>query len=108
MKNIGIVCYPTFGGSGIVASELGQALSKKHQIHFISYKKPVRFDNANSNIFFHKVDVPVYPLFEYPPYELALTTVIVEVVEKFDLGEGVVLGTVPGAKEGMAVTAEPN
>ena len=85
MKNIGIVCYPTFGGSGIVASELGQALSKKHQIHFISYKKPVRFDNANSNIFFHKVDVPVYPLFEYPPYELALTTVIVEVVEKFDL-----------------------
>jgi N-acetyl-alpha-D-glucosaminyl L-malate synthase BshA len=85
MKNIGIVCYPTFGGSGIVASELGKALSKKHQIHFIAYKKPVRFDNSNSNMFFHKVDVPVYPLFEYPPYELALTTVIVEVVEKFSL-----------------------
>ena len=85
MKNIGIVCYPTFGGSGIVASELGKVLSTKHKIHFIAYKKPVRFDNSNSNMFFHKVDVPVYPLFEYPPYELALTTVIVEVVEKFDL-----------------------
>tara|TARA_B100001250_G_scaffold188678_1_gene162106 strand:+ start:12486 stop:13580 length:1095 start_codon:yes stop_codon:yes gene_type:complete len=85
MKKIGIICYPTFGGSGIVASELGKSLSKQHQIHFISYKKPVRFDNSNSNMFFHKVDVPVYPLFEYPPYELALTTVIVEVVEKFDL-----------------------
>ncbi len=85
MKNIGIVCYPTFGGSGIVASELGKALSKQHQVHFISYKKPVRFDNSNPNMFFHKVDVPIYPLFEYPPYELALTTVIVEVVEKFNL-----------------------
>ena len=85
MKKIGIVCYPTFGGSGIVASELGQALSVKHKIHFISYKKPVRFDSQNKNLFYHQVNVPDYPLFEYPPYELALTTCIVEVTEKYNL-----------------------
>ena len=83
MKSIGIVCYPTFGGSGIVASELGQSLSHKYKIHFIAYKKPVRLDSVNKNIFYHKVNVPKYPLFEYPPYELALTTTIVEIVEKY-------------------------
>ena len=87
MKNIGVVCYPTFGGSGIVASELGSALSYKYKVHFIAYKKPVRLNTLNKNIFYHKVYVPTYPLFEYPPYELALTTTIVEVVkkEKLDL-----------------------
>ena len=82
MIKIGIVCYPTFGGSGVVATELGMALSKKKfQVHFISYKKPVRLKSLSNNIFFHKVDVPNYPLFEFPPYELALTTKIVQLVE---------------------------
>ena len=85
MKNIGVVCYPTFGGSGIIATELGQGLSKKYKIHFISYKKPVRLDISNKNIFYHSVTVPDYPLFEYPPYELALTARIVEVVELYNL-----------------------
>ncbi len=85
MKSIGIVCYPTFGGSGIIASELGRGLSKNYNIHFISYKKPVRFDPTNHNFYYHKVNVPLYPLFEYPPYELALTTTIVEVVKKYNL-----------------------
>tara|TARA_Y100000589_G_scaffold131563_2_gene125309 strand:- start:3824 stop:4924 length:1101 start_codon:yes stop_codon:yes gene_type:complete len=85
MLKIGIVCYPTFGGSGIVASELGKHLSRKHMIHFISYEKPVRLNIDNSNIFYHKVEVPKYPLFEYPPYELALTAKIVEIVEKYNL-----------------------
>ena len=77
MKNIGIVCYPTFGGSGIVASELGRGLSHKYKIHFIAYKKPVRLDFLKKNFSFHKVQIPLYPLFHYPPYELALTAKIV-------------------------------
>ena len=82
MIKIGIICYPTFGGSGVVATELGVALSKKNfQVHFISYEKPVRLKSLTDNIFFHKVDVPNYPLFEFPPYELALTTKIVQLVE---------------------------
>ena len=82
MIKIGIVCYPTFGGSGVVATELGIALSKKNfQVHFISYEKPVRLKSLNHNLFFHKVEVPDYPLFEFPPYELALTTKIVQLVE---------------------------
>jgi len=85
MSKIGIICYPTFGGSGIVASELGKGLSQKHEVHFISYQKPVRIDLLSDNIFFHQVYVPTYPLFEYPPYELALTARIVEVVEVFNL-----------------------
>ena len=85
MINIGMVCYPTFGGSGIVASELGTELSKRHKVHFISYEKPVRLNIHNSNITYHKVEVPKYPLFEYPPYELALTAKIVEIVEEFNL-----------------------
>ena len=74
MKKIGIICYPTFGGSGIVASELGRGLTNNFEVHFISYEKPVRIDLAEPNIFFHKVTVPLYPLFEYPPYELACST----------------------------------
>jgi len=85
MKNIGIICYPTFGGSGIIASQLGMGLSKKHNVHFICYEKPVKLDLDQGNIFYHKVNIPIYPLFEYPPYELALTARIVEVVKKYNL-----------------------
>lgn len=86
--NIGIVCYPTFGGSGVVATELGKALAKEgHRIHFITYSQPTRLDFFNENLFYHEVDVQSYPLFQYPPYELALASKIVEVAqfEKLDL-----------------------
>lgn len=86
--NIGIVCYPTFGGSGVVATELGKALAAKgHRIHFISYAQPVRLTAFEENIFYHEVSVSDYPLFDYPPYELALSNKIVEVAkyEKLDL-----------------------
>ena len=85
---IGIVCYPTFGGSGVVATELGKALSQEgHQVHFITYSQPSRLDFLNENIFYHEVDIRSYPLFEYPPYELALASKMVGVVmnEKLDL-----------------------
>ncbi|MCL4816774.1 MAG: N-acetyl-alpha-D-glucosaminyl L-malate synthase BshA [Flavobacteriales bacterium] len=86
--NVGIVCYPTFGGSGVVATELGIALSKKgHKIHFITYQLPVRLDVFSENIFYHEVAVGDYPLFDYAPYELILSSRIVEVAkfEKLDL-----------------------
>jgi N-acetyl-alpha-D-glucosaminyl L-malate synthase BshA len=85
---IGIVCYPTFGGSGVVATELGKALAKKgHQVHFISYSPPVRLDFLSGNLFYHEVSVSDYPLFDYPPYELVLSSKLVDVVkyEKLDL-----------------------
>ena len=83
---IGIVCYPTFGGSGVVATELGMALANKgHHVHFITYKQPVRLDFISSDIHFHEVFVEEYPLFHFQPYELALSTKIVEVVEMYDL-----------------------
>jgi N-acetyl-alpha-D-glucosaminyl L-malate synthase BshA len=85
---IGIVCYPTFGGSGVVATELGKFLSKNgHQVHFITYSQPHRLDFFNENIFYHEVVISSYPLFEYPPYELALASKMVDVVkyEKLDL-----------------------
>lgn len=85
---IGIVCYPTFGGSGVVATELGKGLSNiGHQVHFITYGQPTRLENFNENIFYHEVGVPSYPLFQYPPYELALASKMVDVVgyEKLDL-----------------------
>lgn len=79
---IGIVCYPTFGGSGVVATELGLALSKRgHQIHFITYKQPVRLEQLSGNIHFHEVNVPEYPLFHYQPYELALSSKLVDMVK---------------------------
>ena len=79
--NIGIVCYPTYGGSGVVATELGKILaSKGHSVHFISYDQPARLDYFSQNLFYHEVTVSTYPLFQYPPYELALTGKIVEVV----------------------------
>ena len=85
---IGIVCYPTFGGSGVVATELGVELSKKgHNVHFLTYKKPVRLDTSLNNIHFHEVHVPDYPLFHYRPYELALSSALVDMVKlhKIDL-----------------------
>lgn len=88
MKKIGIVCYPTFGGSGVVATELGKALAEKgHEVHFITYNEPVRLGSFNKNIIYHEVRVAEYPLFDYPPYELVLTSKLVDVVkyEKLDL-----------------------
>ena len=85
---IGIVCYPTFGGSGVVATELGKALAKNgHQIHFITYTQPARLDFFNENIFYHEVNIASYPLFQYPPYESALAGKMVDVVkyEKLDI-----------------------
>lgn len=83
---IGIVCYPTFGGSGVVATELGMALADKgHEIHFITYNQPVRLDFISHHLHFHQVLLEEYPLFQYQPYELALSSKIVEVVEKYQL-----------------------
>ncbi len=85
---IGIVCYPTFGGSGVVATELGKALAQEgHKVHFITYSQPSRLDFLNENLFYHEVEFHTYPLFEYPPYELALASKMVSVVrnEKLDL-----------------------
>src|SRR5476649_1492538 len=85
---IGIVCYPTFGGSGVVATELGKALDDNgHQVHFITYNQPARLDFFSANLFYHEVSVSNYPLFDYPPYELALASRLVDVVrfEKLDI-----------------------
>ncbi len=85
---IGIVCYPTYGGSGVVATELGKAMADKgHIVHFISYQQPARLDTYHPNIFFHEVRFSDYPLFQYSPYESALTSKIVDVArfEKLDL-----------------------
>ncbi len=83
---IGIVCYPTFGGSGVVATELGIALSKKgHEVHFITSKQPVRLNSLTENIHFHEVFVEEYPLFHFQPYELALSSKLVSVVERYGL-----------------------
>ena len=83
---IGIVCYPTFGGSGVVATELGIELSKKgHEIHFITYSQPVRLDALSSNLHYHEVNVPDYPLFKYEPYELALSSKLYDVVSKYEI-----------------------
>ena len=83
---IGIVCYPTFGGSGVVATELGIELSKKgHEIHFITYSQPVRLDALSSNLHYHEVNVPDYPLFKYEPYELALSSKLYDVISKYEI-----------------------
>ena len=79
--NIAIVCYPTFGGSGVLATELGKALADKgHNIHFITYQQPVRLTGFHANLFYHEVRVPTYPLFDYPPYETALASAMVDVI----------------------------
>ncbi len=83
---IGIVCYPTFGGSGVLATELGKALADKgHHVHFITYQQPVRLNVFNTNIYYHEVRVPTYPLFDYPPYEIALASTMVDVIMNYDL-----------------------
>jgi N-acetyl-alpha-D-glucosaminyl L-malate synthase BshA len=85
---IGIVCYPTFGGSGVVATELGKELADKgHLVHFITYNQPVRLGSFRKNVFYHEVNVSEYPLFDYPPYELVLASKMVDVVkhEQLDL-----------------------
>ncbi len=83
---IGILCYPTYGGSGIVATELGMSLAKKgYEVHFISSNLPARLDITNPNIFFHKVNVQTYPLFQYQPYDIALSSMIYRVVNLYKL-----------------------
>lgn len=86
--NIGIVCYPTFGGSGVVATELGIALADKgHKVHFITYSQPFRLNHFNENLFYHEVNVNDYPLFDYQPYESVLASKIVDVAiyERLDI-----------------------
>ena len=83
---IGITCYPTYGGSGVVATELGLELAQRgHEVHFISYSQPIRLTEPQPNIHYHEVEVSRYPLFEYPPYDLALATRMAEVAEIYDL-----------------------
>ena len=83
---IGIVCYPTFGGSGVLATELGKALAQKgHHVHFITYQQPVRLSEFVPNIYYHEVQVPTYPLFDYPPYETALSSTMVDVIKNNNL-----------------------
>lgn len=83
---IGIVCYPTFGGSGVLATELGKALAQKgHQVHFITYQQPVRLSAFIPNIYYHEVQVPTYPLFDFPPYETALASTMVNVIKNYNL-----------------------
>jgi L-malate glycosyltransferase len=83
---IGITCYPTYGGSGVVATELGLELAQRgHEIHFISYAQPIRLDRPSPNVQYHEVEVSRYPLFDYPPYDLALATRMAEVAELYEL-----------------------
>ena len=85
---VGMVCYPTFGGSGVVATELGKALAEKgHEVHFITYDQPVRLGSFRPNVYYHEVRISKYPLFDYPPYELVLASKMVEVArqQKLDL-----------------------
>ena len=83
---IAIVCYPTFGGSGVVATELGIELANRgHEVHFITYRQPVRLALLNSNVHYHEVNVPEYPLFHYQPYELALSSKLVDMVKLYKI-----------------------
>jgi len=83
---IAIVCYPTFGGSGVVATELGLELAHRgHEIHFITYRQPVRLALLNPNVHYHEVNVPEYPLFHYQPYELALSSKLVDMVKLYNI-----------------------
>ena len=86
MMKIGITCYPTYGGSGIVATELGLELANRgHEVHFISYANPIRLDPGIPRIHYHEVEVSNYPLFQYPPYCLALASRMAEVAERYNL-----------------------
>ncbi len=103
--NIGIVCYPTFGGSGVVATELGKALAhKNHEVHFITYNRPVRLDAFTENTFYHEVSFNNYPLFKFAPYEIALTSKIVDIVKAHDISVLHVHYAIPHAA--AAVTAK--
>ena len=83
---IAIVCYPTFGGSGVVATELGTTLAKRgHEVHFITYSHPVRLELLSKNIHFHEVTIPEYPLFKYQPYELALSSKLVNIIKQHNI-----------------------
>jgi N-acetyl-alpha-D-glucosaminyl L-malate synthase BshA len=83
---VAIVCYPTFGGSGVVATELGIALAQRgHEVHFVTYKQPVRLELISNNIHFHEVHVPEYPLFHYQPYELALSSKLVDTIKMYGI-----------------------
>lgn len=83
---VAIVCYPTHGGSGVVATELGKQLARKgHEIHFVSYQLPFRLNDFYGNIYFHEVNVPAYPLFKYPPYSLALASRLSEITKKYEI-----------------------
>src|SRR5512142_665189 len=84
--NVGITCYPTYGGSGIVATELGLELANRgHDVHFITYANPIRLDPGIPRIHYHEVEVSTYPLFQYPPYCLALASRMAEVAESYEL-----------------------
>ena len=84
--NVGITCYPTYGGSGIVATELGLELANRgHEVHFISYANPIRLDPGTPRMHYHEVEVTTYPLFQYPPYSLALASRMAEVAEAYEL-----------------------
>ena len=86
--NIGIVCYPTYGGSGVVATELGKGLALRgHKVHFITYRQPTRLNAYQQNVYYHEVGVKDYPLFEYAPYDTALASKLVDVIkhEKLDI-----------------------
>ena len=81
--NVGITCYPTVGGSGAVAAELGKQLARRgHSVHFVSYRLPFRLDEFNDNIRFHEIDLTTYSLFEYPPHDLALAAKMAEVARE--------------------------
>ena len=80
---LAVVCYPTYGGSGVVATELAQQLARRgHRVHMVSYERPFRLDDSLPNLSFHRVEVSEYPLFQYPPYSLALTNKLIELVEE--------------------------
>ncbi|HMB41146.1 MAG TPA: glycosyltransferase, partial [Balneolaceae bacterium] len=80
--NIGIVCYPTFGGSGVVATELAKGLANRgHNLHILSYSRPARLDSFRTDIAYHEVDLSSYPLFEYPPYDLALANMMANLIQ---------------------------
>ena len=99
--NIGIVCYPTYGGSGVVATELGKSLAMRgHKVHFITYSRPIRLGHFTQNITFHEVRIADYPLFEYPPYESALASTMVDVARYQDLDLFHVHYAIPHASAG--------
>src|SRR5690625_6571406 len=86
MKKIGITCYPTLGGSGVIATELGKMLAEQgHEIHFIMSSMPFRLDRIYPNIYYHEVEISNYPVFQYPPYDLALAAKMAEVVDRSEL-----------------------